>query len=310
MTISDPGEEHRLPARAIRPRRRTAATRTTICITSPSEDIVAPGPTSSSSGASSKMSCRCRNPSANVAKLRLADASAIAGFDLARSASPSAPPDEHLARELHARSSAARAPSIRSRRNARNPDWLSPTTRRPQACARQERERRRTDVAVQPRHRLAGRRTRAREPRTRSASFARTGANEIGDSSQVIGVVGVGHDDDVAGRALEAAEQGGAVAADRSVDDARAGRRGDLRGSVGRPVVDDDDLGAQSRRAARCQALRGRRSRPTRPRRGRATRLILERPLVPRSVEAVSWGTLIEIRPASIRASATVGRAV
>ncbi len=109
------------------------------------------------------------------------------------------------------------------------------------------------DVAVQPRHR-------ARVDVVHPVAHHELGAvvellDEARDLVEVVGQVGVGHDDVVAARGGEAGEVGAAVAAPRLVHDARAGRRG--------------ELGASGPRS-RCRRRRPRRGCP-------ASRIALER---------------------------------
>ena len=84
-------------------------------------------------------------------------------------------------------------------------------------------EHRVADVAVQPRHR-------ARVDVVHPVAHDELGArvellDEARDLVEVVGQVGVGHDDVVAARGGEAGQVGAAVAAARLVHDARAGRR-------------------------------------------------------------------------------------
>ena len=66
--------------------------------------------------------------------------------------------------------------------------------------------------------------------------------DEVTDVREVVGVVGVAHDEVAAPRFLEAARVRRAVAAAPLVHDAGAGPRRDRRGVVGRAVVDHEDF--------------------------------------------------------------------
>jgi hypothetical protein len=79
--------------------------------------------------------------------------------------------------------------------------------------------------------------------------------DEAGDVGEVVGQVGVGHDDVLAAGGAEAGQVGGAVAAARLVHDAGAGLGGELGGAVARAVVGDDDLAVE---VVLCSASRAR----------------------------------------------------
>src|SRR5689334_7303787 len=64
--------------------------------------------------------------------------------------------------------------------------------------------------------------------------------NEPRDVAEVVAVVRISHDKKSSARLAKTAEIGGPVASLRFVDDACAGFLGDLGGSVGRAVVNDD----------------------------------------------------------------------
>lgn len=71
------------------------------------------------------------------------------------------------------------------------------------------------------------------------------GAQRLDEAVQfgeVVGAVAIDEEDELAAGGLEAAQAGGAVAADRLVHDDGAGARGAFGGAVARAIVGDDDL--------------------------------------------------------------------
>ena len=120
------------------------------------------------------------------------------------------------------------------------------------------------DVAVDPVHR-------ARLDVVHPVAHDELGAvaqllDEARDLVEGVRHVGVEHHDVLAARGGEAREVGRAVAAPRLVDDARAGRRGELGAAVVGAVVGDDDLAVQARLGDRRERAGGRTPRCSRPR--------------------------------------------
>ena len=66
--------------------------------------------------------------------------------------------------------------------------------------------------------------------------------HEGGQGGEVVGVVGVSHDHEAAARGGDTADEGGAVAARRHRDDTCTRLACNVLGTVGAPVVGDDDL--------------------------------------------------------------------
>ena len=85
-----------------------------------------------------------------------------------------------------------------------------------------------------------------RSPMTRSAPVVEL-LDEARDLVEVVGEVGVGHDDVLAPGGGEAGQVGAAVAAARLVHDPRAGRARQLGAVVLGVVVGDDDLAGDAR---------------------------------------------------------------
>ena len=77
--------------------------------------------------------------------------------------------------------------------------------------------------------------------------------DEARDLLEVVGEVGVGHDDVAAGGGGEAGEVGAAIAAPAFEHDAGAGLFGQARGVVLGVVVGDDDLAADTHRGDRLE---------------------------------------------------------
>jgi hypothetical protein len=69
--------------------------------------------------------------------------------------------------------------------------------------------------------------------------------DEAGDVAEVVGQIGVRHDDVLAAGGAEAGQVGGAVPAARLVHDAGAGLGCEFGGAVARAVVGDDDLAVE-----------------------------------------------------------------
>ena len=128
--------------------------------------------------------------------------------------------------------------SIASLRNARMPQWKS-ETRDPEEEAAEEGEDGVAEPAVKGRHRA--RLDPPAEPRAHDEVVPLLERRDEGrDLAEVVGVVGVAHDDVAPARRRDAAEERGAVAALGDGDDARPGPVGDLLRAVGRAVVGDD----------------------------------------------------------------------
>ena len=101
------------------------------------------------------------------------------------------------------------------------------------------------DVAVMPRHRAG---LDVVHPVADDELGARVELlDEARDVVEVVGEVGVRHDDVVAGRGSEAGQVGAAVSGTPLAHDPRPGLLGILRASVRRAVVRDDDLAAVDR---------------------------------------------------------------
>src|SRR5215472_17399885 len=101
------------------------------------------------------------------------------------------------------------------------------------------------DAAVTPAHRfrldLAG------EPRAKHIVEAiRDGLDQFGDRREVIGVIGVAHDNDLPAGYAEPLQVGVSVAAVRLVDDSSPGRHGLEYRTISRSVVRDNDFAAQA----------------------------------------------------------------
>src|SRR3954452_2929482 len=107
------------------------------------------------------------------------------------------------------------------------------------------------DVAVQPRHRA---RLDVVHPVTHHQLRAVVEMlDEARDLAEVVGQVGVAHDDVLAASGAEARQVGGAVAAARLVHDARAGLGREARGVVVGVVVGDNNLAWEPGLSERCE---------------------------------------------------------
>ncbi len=72
---------------------------------------------------------------------------------------------------------------------------------------------------------------------------------------EIVGVVGVAHDDETATRGADPAHQGGAIAAIEHADHARAFRFGQSLGPIGRSVVGDQHLAGHAGAAQEAERL-------------------------------------------------------
>ena len=180
---------------------------------------------------------------AEARQLRLAPARVVLDRQLADGQVLLGRPDHHLGRELHA----GRAQVERGQRAAADAAHAAVRVAHPgsEEQVQHAGEHRVAHVAVVPRHR-------ARMDVLHPVAHHEIGPlielrQEARDVVEVVGEVGVGHDDVIAARRREAGPVGTSVSAPVLEHDLRARRAGDVAAAVGRGVVHDDHLAGDAR---------------------------------------------------------------